>query len=654
MNRNLIISSDDKFTVSKVIINEYKLDHNYDLINAKPIIRTSKYLVSKKDINEPNNIGSQYFVKISFFKSDVCNVITFKLLDENDNIINIENIGGNYINNFYVNNECIIRETEHYNFYYKIKNGELYPYFNVVQHASEVKFTLNKIKNILTKVKSIIFEMATYNFPIMQMYAINPNPPNNLYRVPCNRYNVLFSVSGNLYPKLPAGTTQNIINSLNEYIYENFPICVFPKYSSNTNKLTDNITGDERYFNININDDENILYGHSQFYFSIQKLINILKELKNYTKLGLFNETIDEDISMFNKYLVPKEINIVLKNILRLSKATFDDPVTQLTTAINDIGDNKYYVVEYYNEGNVKFIVNPKNSFGADVFTFEKLHNLVKNVKDDAKLINLFLNKIKESIYLLNNITDNGKLADKNFILTTDENIKKISKTNINGVNYYAYCFYIFKNMSKYPLLSFKKSFNVNESLVRLSKYNKLKLITMLLMALEGLLVLHKDREYKLEDGANNNKIINSSYFKDNHEINLMEQINSLILLHKLVKIGYHGSIIGKHNIYNQQLKLTNEKDVTKTDILSIHQLLQRNYMTNKNDYYFDILKKKDDTPIIIDQLNDKLGTQDNLNEIILELLLVYNNFNISDVIEKRIAEYKIDYNYETPALLLN
>lgn len=653
MNRNLIISSDDNFTISKVIINEYILNHNYDLINI-PKIRSKEYYVTQNDMCKPNNIGGQYFVKISFLKNDDCNVITFNLFGENNALIDINDNRNEYIDNFHKDGECIIRETDYFNFYYNIKENKLVPYFNVKQHATEVKFKLNKIINILGRVKTIIFEMGKYNFPIMQMYAINPDPPNELYKIPCKRYNVLFSVSGNLYPTFVSSDPKtDIINKLNEYIYENFPICIFPKYSPNKNKIIDSTTGD-RYFNINLSSDNNVLINHSQFYFSIQKLVNTLKELKKYTKLGLFNETVDDDIDMFNKYLSPFSINNKLHHILYNGKLKFDTSTTKLTTDIDDRNNNKYYIVEYYNEGIVKFIVDTNTRINFDVFTFEILHILVENVKDGTKQINVLLDKLKNSVYLLNNIHDNPKLITKNFMLPSDENIKKITKSNINKINYYAYCFYIFKNMLKYPLLSFEKSITIAESLQKLSIHNKLKLISMLLMALEGLVVLHKDRSYVLNNVSKVNEIINSSYFKNNHEINLMEQINGLTTLHKLIKIGYHGSIIGKHNIYNQKLQLTNEQNPAKINTPSIHQILQRNYITNPDDNYFSVLKLDNGTSINIRLLNNELNRQDNLESIIIQLIDVYDKFNISDVIKKRIEEYKIEYSYITPILTLN
>jgi hypothetical protein len=279
---------------------------------------------------------------------------------------------------------------------------------------------------------------------------------------------------------------------------------------------------------------------YTTVYSSLNKIVTILDEVKNYLHDSLFikGSTIKDDIEMLKNFIDKKSITICLNKIL--------------TEGIK-ITDSEYKLKYKFNNKEVSFFLDTDLDIVNDyIFTFDKLIQYCTNFKI---ITGPLLDTLDSSILLLNNLykfKSNISVKFPKFIQFDDDNIKDIIKNKDDTILLYnALCFFYFKNMAKYPTLSYQFATN-NELLEKLGSINILTLVSKLLLSLEGLLALHNQKDIQYSSNSTKRIIINDDIIsKNNLQLNLIDQINSNKLLDLLENIAYTYSVIGKHVLFN-------------------------------------------------------------------------------------------------------
>lgn len=644
-NKNLIISSTDKQNITDIV--EIKINQ---MINSQPM---PQIIIPIKAENRyfTENIGGLNYLKIAF--EVMPNVdklqVSVDTIQKNRIIINsILKLEPFFYTGIGSATDIIINDVNYHNYYFTFKDDKIIPYFDVYQHASDIKHQLNSIKIILEKIKFLFLKMASHNIPIMQVYTDYLTT-----KIKSPHYNLTYDFDGTKYPYIKFSfdpATADEINKTNKYIYENIPICVLPYYSTQHTlvSLSDNTKPKYEIKNISIGSyDLNAKISkdipYTEYYTCIVGIINHLTELKIYIQDALIittSKTIDEEIKQFKKFLEYENSGLVWLTILYNGANKYIKGSNNTTTDIN-INDNIDKKISF---GQLNFFVDTDSTVNIlNILTLEKLHDFINSINDSTKTFQKTINKIESSIYLLNNIHKLMNFDDYNIEIeaSLDAYIQPSEFDNGSSkypLTYHNYCFYIFKNMFRYPTLSFKKS--SNEILIENLTYtNKTKLLSLFFLVLDGLLVLNKKYNLEVTNTSTGKQIIQINLLIENHELNLMDQINENKILHQLSSIALKESVIGQHGLYN----LVIDEDSNK----KLHNVGPRTeYFSKNDDFYKPILYPSTDISTLNKQMKNKSSYETKLTENIIDLYDKLKVIDLTDDLKLYIDKYLIEYEY--------
>ena len=664
--KNIIISSENKIDILKT-----------NKITITQIIGTQKIdeiiIITDKHIHNNDNVGSLKYLKITFDVSHKVDKIKFII----DNVI----VDNKYdiLNGFFYNNtdyEIIINEMDYHTYYYMFepssienkKNKYIIPYFNVHHHVSEIKYKINEIKNIIHKIKFLLLSMLSTNIPIVQLR----NSDYITHKL-VSDYNLMYSQNhmgiNYYYPYIHNSLVNpNIdkLNDLNKFIFEKIPICMLPIkkidplsgkfYSTNLYSNGTILKIDDFYLGIyNNNIAKNIPY--TIIYDQILGIIRLLTELKNYTNDSIILtksdkikndgsreeiKTIDEEIDMFKKYT---NINIMYA---LYEKILIDGDAKK---------DNTEKIYYTYDDKTVEFFIDIAQSydeFKYKILTLKEIHEMCTIIQKNDSKMNKLIHKLEESCYLLNNIHKIYSLesptnpfnsippSTKYFPTYNPIDPNEFDKIEVlNSKKYHNYCFYIFKYMFKYPTLSFNKSSN-QILLNNLTTSNKSKLLSLLFLSFDGLLILKKTYDIEIKNTPGSNKIIKQDLFTNNHELNLIDEINNSELLHKLSSIALKESVVGTHPLYNPNIKSISNK---------LHNLGKRTEFNIIIDNFYDNLYSGvfiNKIKPINDIFNDAspISYDDKLIDSILNIYGILLEIDLTEEIKYHLQNYSYGYKY--------
>lgn len=664
-SKKLIISSENKLdNIAKITIKEYKFNHPYDIYNAQLPINEFDIDVNIDFYKETKTIGSLNYINIPFDITTSTNVIAFCLFKKDNNKIMINNESDVTLYNLLYNDMFVmIREVKLNYYYYEIDiNNKLKCLPFVKQYCSEIKYKLNNIKRIYNKIGNQLDQLLTIKSPLFN--NLNYDTSINGFIDGLYKYNNPYHFFNPVNPTSPYYTKQLEFDKLNNFLYTIHPLLamIIHKVGYSHVKYKTTIYPN-LYYGYNKAGTSNIidtldLENLTPFYAYIKNITELLKQLKQYTITGVFNNSnnIDDEIKLFEEYIDDK--NII-------------SSITQII--INGIDNPSSYNFKYDKYGPVKFKIDLDMKYPPDldkkILTLEKLYKYINDFKKNTSIV---LTTIDESIFLLNNLfrfQDNiidhinprneiHKLYD-GYITKDDDNILFIINKPRGGISnnllYYGLCNFYFRNISKYPTLSFKK-LKEDQLLKKLKPDNLKRLLSKLILVIEGLIALNKENKITLNNGTN--VIDENILYRDNIELIFIDQINKNEILHLLEKKAYHNNIIGSHVIYNPDLnghKLHHHLVHLNTTPL-FTEYFKQNLINIQGT--FNLKDLFDDTSILPEKISNIYDLHDNLDiniviKIIKYLMEYLKNVQLSDTTINKLKVFNSNSNINNLYILL-
>lgn len=562
--KNIIIHSEHDLTYIKFAeIKLYVFDNPYELFNAakhQPI-KTDIISLTDENYHSATVIGLDNYLEIPIkivTENARINVISFNLSNSTNEHVPVKNndsLSDSKKNILYVENDILIRSIDSHlaNFYYHItwNPRELMPFPSINQHAAETKININRLKQILYRITNIMCDMSIYKNPVINYIGSKHKSHLNHLKILENQtvnngmYNCLTDDIPMLSHYSYSSKYKYYQDSIN-FAFKRLPLIALP-YTSNIVKMTTSIQH-VALGNVIYADKTNVLNvgTYTDVYKNLQLLLKYLKEYKTYSHESLLNSSasintvsptldidldIDLDIELITGYLNEK---IAIDYVTLLIEQGENEILT---------GSNNHLLLYYIHNG-LKYMIPiyPGIPLPKEVLTQKKLNDLFNKYVNKNNIFDKNIQILDANLTLLNKLQSmHNNHTYNEYLKPTDDIVKHLSNSVNDEMNKYYLTMFYFIKMPLFPTLSFAIA-DDTQILNQMSNYNIRRLLSKLLISLQGVSLLNND--------GNNAQF---EVMPTNYKLSLFfyEMLQSNTILNNLEKVCLYESAKGTHAIVN-------------------------------------------------------------------------------------------------------